>query len=119
MSIEGEQALCALTIPRLARRANGELDRFSAAALAAHLEACLVGRAAEARQDRAERAFTAVLGPVPVIAEPPEAGTAPVIAEPPEAETVPVSPPATHPTAAALAALPAEHDEPAPLEVQE
>jgi hypothetical protein len=98
MAIEGAQAECGFTIPRLARRANGELDRFSAAALAAHLESCVVCRAAEARHDRAERAFAAVVGVTPVIAEPPAAEVAPP---------------------AALAALPAEHDEPAPLEVEE
>ena len=39
-------------IPRLARRANGELDRYSEATLAEHLVRCLVCRAAEARFDR-------------------------------------------------------------------
>ena len=72
MPIEGPAAECSLTIPRLARRANGELDRYSQAALAEHLESCVVCRAAEARFERAERAFAAVLGIVPAIEPTPE-----------------------------------------------
>jgi hypothetical protein len=53
---------CAFTIPRLARRASGELDRYSQAAIKQHLADCVVCRAAEARFERAERAFAAVLG---------------------------------------------------------
>lgn len=90
-SVEGPSPDCAFTLPRLGRRANAELDRFSVAALAAHLARCLVCRAAEARHARAERAFVAVLG---------SAAYPAASASPPVAETVPL-----------VAA-----DEPAPLE---
>lgn len=57
----GEGSRCSLTPPRLARRANGTLDRYTRAALERHLAECLVCRAAEVRLARAERAFASVL----------------------------------------------------------
>jgi hypothetical protein len=97
---EGLVAECSFTLPRLARRANGELDRLSDAALQEHLAWCPVCRAAEARMARAERAFAAVLGPVlapeeaapmvEVLPPAPEEAAPMVEEEPPEVEELPV-----------------------------
>jgi hypothetical protein len=122
---------CELTLPRLARRANGELDRVSRAALTEHLARCVVCRAAEARHERADRAFAAVLGigprpleaavetePLPAPEPPvePALEAVPVVPEPlvePEPAPVPVLP---QPPAPELDEPAPELDEPAPLE---
>jgi hypothetical protein len=94
--IEGPQRECAFTIPRLARRANAELDQFSEAALAGHLRECIVCRAAEARFDRAERAFAVVLGVTPAVE----------VAAPPPVEVAPPPPPPPPPIRIELVAAP-------------
>lgn len=53
---------CALTPSGLAARANGTLDPTERATLEQHLEGCLICRAVEIREARAERAFAAVVG---------------------------------------------------------
>ena len=100
-TIDAPQPPCTFTIPRLARRANGELDRYSQAALKEHLAGCVVCRAAEARFDRAERAFAMVLGLAGSAIESPPAE---VEAE----EAAEVEPPVAEPPAAAIAAIAVE-----------
>jgi hypothetical protein len=93
---------CEFTLPRLARRANGELDRVSRTALTEHLARCVVCRSAEARHERAGRAFAAVLGIGPrtfeaaVEPEPPAEPLPPIEPEAP-VEPEPLKPPPLEP----------------------
>jgi hypothetical protein len=72
LAVEHESA-CDLTPSRLAARANGTLAEPDQRELERHLGDCLLCQAAELREDRATRAFEAVLlldgaGPAPVAA---------------------------------------------------